>query len=365
MKVLLLGDYSGFHYNLAKGLRALGIQVTVASEGDGWKGIPRDVDLKQPDKYRRIAFLHKLYKIYPNLIGYDVVQMISHNFLMSSPFLSSIYFDFLKRKNDKIFVCATGMDYTYVNYALKGKLKHSVFYHPNIQCDPYISSIKQLANNKQLAKLERKISKSCDGIIATSNGYYEAYNNTFPTKTIFIPLPIDTSEYKYINTVGLDITKVKVFVGLMKDRVLIKGIDKILDVLLDLEKKYPNDIEVTQVHSVPFNEYTNLLNNSHILCDQLYSSGVGINGLIAMAKGLIVGGCGDDQLYESLGEFNNRPIIDLNTSKNEMFHTFEQILENKSQLKMRALKSREFVVKHHDCIKVAQKYLDFWKSKSI
>ena len=364
MKVLLLGDYSGFHYNLAIGLTRLGVNVTVASEGDGWKNIPRDIDIKRPNKNGRIGLLYKLYKNYHNLTGYDIVQLITPNYLKSAPFLSGIYFDFLKRKNGDFYRCATGMDYTYVNYALKGRLKHSVFYHPEIQNDPYVLAMRQLANNIPLAKLENKISNYCKGIIATTNGYYEAYNDAYSNKVIYIPLPIDTSNYSFINTLNSDSKKIRFFVGLMKDRVVIKGLDRIMKVLKLLEKNYPDEVEVQVVDSVPLNEYTNLLNNSHILCDQLYSSGLGMNGIIAMAKGLIIGGCGDDQLYASLGELENKPLIYLNMPDKQMYSTIENLIKDKRVLYKRALKSREFVEKHHDCIKVAKQYMEYWKKSN-
>ena len=37
MRVLLLGDYSNVHATLAKGLREEGVDVILASDGDGWK----------------------------------------------------------------------------------------------------------------------------------------------------------------------------------------------------------------------------------------------------------------------------------------------------------------------------------------
>ncbi len=47
MRILLLGDYSNVHWTLAEGLRALGHEVCVVSDGDGWKNYRRDVDLKK------------------------------------------------------------------------------------------------------------------------------------------------------------------------------------------------------------------------------------------------------------------------------------------------------------------------------
>lgn len=40
MKVLLLGEYSGFYYNLKRGLQELGVEVDLFANGDGWKQIP-------------------------------------------------------------------------------------------------------------------------------------------------------------------------------------------------------------------------------------------------------------------------------------------------------------------------------------
>ena len=45
MKILLIGEYSNVHATLATGLRELGHQVTVISNGDFWKNYPRDIDV--------------------------------------------------------------------------------------------------------------------------------------------------------------------------------------------------------------------------------------------------------------------------------------------------------------------------------
>ena len=47
MKILLIGEYSNVHWTLSQGLRALGHEVTVLSDGDSWKNYPRDLDLKR------------------------------------------------------------------------------------------------------------------------------------------------------------------------------------------------------------------------------------------------------------------------------------------------------------------------------
>ena len=83
MKILLLGEFSGLHWNLAEGLRALGHDVCVASDGCGWRNYPRDIALDRPTDSLRdgICCLLRILRHLPGFRGYDVVQIISPYFL--------------------------------------------------------------------------------------------------------------------------------------------------------------------------------------------------------------------------------------------------------------------------------------------
>ena len=66
MKVLLLGEYSNVHATLAKGLRDLGHEVTLASNGDFWKNYHRDIDLSRKlGKLGGIKLLSRVYWYLP------------------------------------------------------------------------------------------------------------------------------------------------------------------------------------------------------------------------------------------------------------------------------------------------------------
>ena len=45
MKILLLGEFSNLHWTLAEGLRKLGHEVCVVSNGDRWRNYQRDISL--------------------------------------------------------------------------------------------------------------------------------------------------------------------------------------------------------------------------------------------------------------------------------------------------------------------------------
>ena len=49
MKILLLGEYSNVHATLSEGLRRLGHESTVVSNGDFWKDYPRDIDISRKE----------------------------------------------------------------------------------------------------------------------------------------------------------------------------------------------------------------------------------------------------------------------------------------------------------------------------
>ena len=82
MKILLIGEYSNVHATLAKGLRWMGHEATVLSNGDFWKNYPRDIDLsRRTGKIGGLAYFTHLYTLLPRLKGYDVVQLINPMFL--------------------------------------------------------------------------------------------------------------------------------------------------------------------------------------------------------------------------------------------------------------------------------------------
>ena len=83
MRILLFGDYSNVHWTLAEGLRALGHEVCVVSDGDGWKNYRRDVDLKRRStgKWDTLRYLFDVLRWMPKFKDYDIVQLINPVFL--------------------------------------------------------------------------------------------------------------------------------------------------------------------------------------------------------------------------------------------------------------------------------------------
>ncbi|MBQ7686109.1 MAG: glycosyltransferase family 1 protein, partial [Bacteroidaceae bacterium] len=129
MKILLVGEYSNVHATLAEGLRSLGHQVTVISNGDFWKNYPRDIDVSRPEgRLGGLRLLFRLYRLLPKMKGYDVVQLINPMFFELKAERLFYFYDYLRKHNKKVFLGAFGMDWYWVYYcSVKKPLRYSDF----------------------------------------------------------------------------------------------------------------------------------------------------------------------------------------------------------------------------------------------
>lgn len=363
MKVLLIGEYSNVHWTLSQGLRSLGHEVTVLSDGDGWKDYPRDIDLKRYSYSRSggISYLIRLLRILPSLRGFDVVQLINPMFLeLKAEWMEYIY-RYLRKHNRKIFLGAYGMDHYWVQAGCDCKtFRYSDFNLGNrMRESDDISQWKKDWLHGPKGQLNRSIALDCDGIIAGLYEYWESYRPFYPEKTTFIPFPINLSETTPIHK--RHDRKIKCFIGIQKTRNAYKGTDIMLHALEKVAQLYPQ-CEIIRAESVPFAQYQEMMNDSDLLLDQLYSYTPAMNGLLAMAKGLVLVGGGEPEGYELLGETELRPIINVLPDERDVIRKLSEIMENPECLPSLSEMSRKYVQKHHDHIKVAKEYVNFWNT---
>ena len=110
MKILLLGEYSNVHWTLAQGLRNLGHEVCVVSNGDFWKDYPRDIDVaRKAGKIGGIILILKLWSLLPKMRGYDVVQLINPMFFELKAERLFWFYRYLRHHNKRVFLGAFGV----------------------------------------------------------------------------------------------------------------------------------------------------------------------------------------------------------------------------------------------------------------
>ncbi|GAB6012784.1 glycosyltransferase family protein [Viscerimonas tarda] len=366
MKILLLGECSNLHWTLAQGLRLLGQDVTVVSDGSRWMGNPRDINLsrKSYGAYDSVKYLYDIYKNRGKLKDYDIVQIKNPIFLDLKAEKNLSFYRFLKKHNRKVFLGAFGTDYYWIKTCLdKQTFRYSDYYTGDKPTGFAMAEIHRknwMGTVKQ--HLNEEIAETCDGIIACLYEYYVSYCNLYKDKLTFIPEPVNTDELAFKQKGVADL--LRFFIGIQSDRSQIKGTDVLYRILQEIHQKYSEKCTIEKVESLPYREYIQKMNDSDVILDQLYSYTPSMNALGAMAQGLVAVGGAEPESYEILNETENKPIINVLPNEEDIFTKLEQLVLNKDRIPELSLQSRLFVDKHHNYKKVAQQYLDFWTSRS-
>ncbi|WP_027449724.1 glycosyltransferase family protein [Xylanibacter brevis] len=374
MRILLLGEYSNVHATLAEGLRALGHEVTVASNGDFWKNYPRDIDLARKEgKLGGIALMAKIYALLPTWRNYDVVQLINPMFVeLKAERIFPIY-RYLRKHNKKMVLCAMGMDYYWVHESTyKKPMRYSDFnIGDQVRTEPHVIKDQQDWLGTPKEQLNKLIAEDCDAIVSGLYDDHICYQPYFSQKLTYIPLPIKMpsdeqttlvqNESTSLSTTPTsftkeDHTKLKVFIGISKGRSAYKGTDIMLKAAEDLLRKYPDKMELMKAEGVPFAEYQHMMDGSDAILDQLYSYTPSMNPLLAMSKGIICIGGGEPENYEIINEHELRPIINVQPTYESVYNELEQLILNPSRIPMLKKQSIEYVKRHHDYLKVAKQY---------
>ena len=367
MKILLVGEYSNVHWSLAEGLRTLGHNVTVVSNGDFWKNYPCDIRIERKGSGRieALRYTAKAFYEFTGFKGYDVVQLINPMFLELKAGHILPFYRMLRRNNGKMFLDAYGMDYYYVKACLDNKFEYSelVVNGKFRDIEDNRAAVRDWINGDK-GPLNRTIAEDCDGIIAGLWEYYIGYREIFPDKTTYIPFPVSEPDSPAERYIEHSDGQIRFFIGIQKKRSEFKGTDILLPILQELEQKYPDRCALQTVENVPFNEYRRTMRSSDILIDQLYSPTPNMNSLLAMSQGLAVAGGGELEPYSIINESHLHPVINLPCSETDIRRTLEQVIaEGPEALAQRKRDSIEYVRLHHNPLAVASRYLDFWNSR--
>jgi len=381
MKILLFGEYSNVHWTLAQALRRLGHEVTVVSNGDEWKGYPSDISLiRKPGRWGAVSYLLRVLHLLPKLRGYDVVQLINPvHFVDLKAERGVRIYDYLRSHNKRVFLGAFGYDYHYVyDSVVRRTLKYCDFYTPTRE----VHHEWNIANEHDWLYTFKKdvsiyIAETCDGIISGLYEYDMAYRPYFPEKTTFIPMPIETmnderltfySEETKTNrpaptpytTNPTQDSKIRFFIGIQRTRSMLKGTDIMLRALERIVADYPDRAEMVKAESLPFAVYKEMMCSSDVLLDQIYSYTPAMNALQAMSQGLVVVSGGEEENYEILGEEELRPIINVQPDEEDVYRQLEWLVLHPERIPQLKRDSVEYIRRHHDSLKVAERYLEAW-----
>ena len=375
MKVLLVGEYSHLHNSLKDGLMALGHEVFIVGRKDGFKNFPVDFPIqKKWDsgllKKAKVA-LYKLsgfdissfftycqfLKFKKQCSGFDVVQLINENSFECQPYFEKKIISHLIKNNQKLYLLSCGYDYLNVKYCFENpdfKSVISLYLNHKIDTKSFGNVLK--FRKKAFFKLHQFIYKNSHGIIASDFDYHlPLLGNSKYLGLIPNPINIDKLQFESLK---ID-DKIIIFHGINNDNYVKKGNDYFEKALEIIQEKYREKVEIITVRSVPYSEYINLYNHSHILLDQIYAYDQGYNALEAMAKGKVVFTGAET---EFISHYNLSKKVCINTIPNidYLVNELSFLIENPDEIIAIGKRARAFIEEHHHYKKIAEKYILKW-----
>lgn len=376
MRILLIGEYSRLHNSLKEGLVALGHEVKIIGNGDGFKNYPVDYSIdakwcKNPliNFIRRgisslldydIATLEYGIRFYfhlNKLKNFDVVQLINEAPIKTNPLFERFLLKRIVSQNTQFFVLASGIDAFYIEHLLEKKLHYSIL-DPLLENPNLKKNYRYLFNyqKKGHQKLHQYVHSICNGIIASDIDYWLAMNGKNKFLGL-IPNPINTSKLIFTPLNIKD--KVIIFLGINQLNYHQKGIAYFEKALLIIKEKYRNQVEVIVSENVPYDEYIESYNSAHILLDQVYAYDQGYNALESMAKGKVVV-TGAENEFNNYYNLKERVAINALPNVDELVLELSYLIENPTEICAIGERARNFIEKEHECKKIANDYLKTW-----
>ena len=277
MKILLVGEFSGVHNNLKKGLTELGHNVKLAADGDGFKNFGSDFKVApyQGIFVGKIKNLLYILRSIRKFVGYDIVQFIN-------PFSLPYYYSFflityiIFKFNKKSVYYACGTDPAFL--ASKDKFDYFPFDDPMDKEYPKYNYLSLLHY--------RLFIKFVDAIVPSMYTYAVGYSNN---KKLTPPIPLPGSVF--ISSPSRPVSNsIKILFGITRSH--FKGVKIILTAIAKLKEELENDnrnnVQIVIVERLPFIKFVEYLKECDILIDQCKSYDYGMSALLGLENGLVV-----------------------------------------------------------------------------
>ncbi len=381
MKILLLGEYSGLHNSLKKGLEHLGHEVTLVGTGDMFKKFPVDECIKAKwfterpiPLFIRKAFLRifrkdpaqweigfRFKKLLPKLKNYDVVQLINSHSIGTYPNFEINLLKKLFDQNGKVFLMGCGDDYPVVKYLIEGKMRYHML-------TPYFEKGSKMNADFSLKyvtepykKLFDFVYKKAEAIIPSDIDYKIPWQD-WQKAVALIPNPIIISEnYAPLN---IENRKIRILFGINTINYSKKGYRFFDEALNSIEKKYPHLVEIRRTENLPFNLYVKELELCDILMDNVYAFDQGYNALEAMAKGKVVFTGAESEFLEHYNLKEDEVCINALPDVDYLIEKISWLIENSLEIKKIGQNAQKFIEREHAYKKIAAKYLEIYAIES-
>ena len=380
MKILLVGEFSRLHNSLKEGLLALGHEVLLVNNGDGFKNFPADISIRanffksklgniprqiwfRLFKYDLVLLEHgiRFWWISKKLKNYDIVQFINESPIQTVSKLELFLIKRIFSQNQKVFLLCCGIDYVTVSHMLEKKDRYSVM---NAYFEGILEAKKQYDYffdfvDKPHQKIHQFLYKNIRGVIASDLDYVRPLLGNEKYLGV-IANPINTDKISIIENKISD--KIVVFLGINTGNSFKKGISFFEKALAIIQEKYQDKIEILITRNLPYSDYQKHFEKAHILLDQVYCFDQGYNALEAMAKGKVVFTGAEIEFLNHYHLQENEVAINALPDVTYIVEKLSFLIENSAEIERIGINAIQFIQKEHHYVTQAEKYVQVWKT---
>ncbi len=378
MKILLVGEFSRLHNSLKEGLLALGHEVILVNNGDGFKNFPADISIraaffksKLGNIPRQIWF--KIFKfdlallehgirfwlISNKLKNFDVVQLINETPIQTNSKLELFLLKRIFKQNNKVVLMCCGIDYTTVSHMLRQKDRYSVMnsYFENIpaakkQYDFFFDFL-----TKSHQKIHQFLYQNISGVIASDLDYVAPLiENEKYLGMVANPINIDKTGNVETTISG----KISIFLGINSGNSYTKGVSFFEKALAIIQEKYSDLVEIKITTDIPYLDYQKNFEKANIILDQVYGFDQGFNALEAMSKGKVVFTGAETEFLKHYNLKEDEVAINALAEVDYLVEKLSNLIENPSEINRIGKNAVQFIIKEHHYVTQAQKYVTLW-----
>jgi hypothetical protein len=353
--VLLVGEASGVHRNLAKGLRTLGIDVKhmVQSDAPSWKWYDDVFAHNKPGWKGGVARNLEPFLTIARLPKFDVISFT--NTITSVHGLYTRYLDLplIRRKAALMSYYALGCDEI-------GLIRRNdkLPYSPCAGCLKYDTTLGEDCEKSLNPRWDKSnaIAKRYFDFGASSMMEYDHTSALFAEGAFArIPFPVDIDKIAF--TPAQD--RLRPLVVHTPTRRGFKGTEFVLEAVEKL-RLVRDDFDFRIIEGLSYDDYVRSIVDADVVIDQIFSQSPGMNGLEMMAAGKVVM-TGATEIGKSFTPAMARiPAFDASPDPYILARDLGAVLDRKNEFPDLAKAGRDYVAEVHDPVRIAGIFLDNW-----
>lgn len=356
--VLLVGEASGVHRNLAKGLRTLGIDVKhmVQSDAPTWKWYDDVFAHNKPGWKGGVARNLEPFLTIARLPRFDVINFT--NTITSVHGLYTRYLDLplIRRKARLMSYYALGCDEV-------GLIRRNekLPYSPCAGCLKYDATLGEDCEkslNPRWEKSNEVVRRNFD-FGASSMMEYDHTSALFAEGAFArIPFPVDIDKIGFTPAQA----KVRPLVVHTPTRRGFKGTEFVLQAIATL-RRARDDFDFRVIEGLSYDDYVRSITDADVIVDQIFSQSPGMNGLEMLAAGKVVMTGATDIGKSFVAAMDHIPAFDASPDPDTLARDLSAVLDRKSEFPAMAQAGREYVAEVHDPVHIARIFLDHWRER--